>query len=168
MKKLFGVLVLFSFLISCTKKQTDKQCPYNDSQTVAPDNEVQKVKAYLDSNNITATKHASGFYYNITSQGSGASVVNLCSVVSVKYIGKFTNGTTFDSTANNTVASLELGRLIIGWQKGIPLLNKGGKITLYIPPSLGYGPQDVKDQQGKVVVPGNSILIFDIELADIT
>lgn len=167
MKRLFSVVVLSLILFSCTKNNADQQCSYTDSQVVAPDSETVKVKAFLDSSGINAVKHASGFYYSITSQGSGASVVNLCSNIAAKYTGRFTNGTIFDSTAAGSTASFELGRVIVGWQKGIPLLNKGGKITLYIPPSLGYGPQDVKDPQGKIIIPGNSILIFDIEVVDI-
>jgi len=73
----------------------------------------------------------------------------------VNYGGKFTNGTQFDA-ANNV--PFQLSRLVIGWQEGIPLIGTGGSITLYLPPSLGYGSADYGD------IPGNSILIFDISL----
>ena len=59
-----------------------------------------------------------------------------------------------------------MGSLIEGWKMGLPLIQKGGKIRLYIPPSLGYGPNDLKDRNNNVVIPGNSILIFDITLYD--
>ena len=61
---------------------------------------------------------------------------------------------------------VKLGELIPGWQKGIPLIKKGGEVKLYIPPSLGYGSQNVTSG-GVVVVPANSILIFDVQLADV-
>jgi FKBP-type peptidyl-prolyl cis-trans isomerase FkpA len=35
---------------------------------------------------------------------------------------------------------------------------------LYIPPTLGYGSREIKDNLGNVIIPANSILIFDIEL----
>ena len=127
-----------------------------------------KVEAYLDSNHIHAQKHSSGFYYIIHSQGTGAFVTNLCSIVTVTYKGKFTNGITFDSTGTNNVATFQLGEVILGWQKGIPLVNKGASITLYIPPSLGYGPNDLQNNQGHVIIPGNSILIFDIDVLNIS
>jgi FKBP-type peptidyl-prolyl cis-trans isomerase FkpA len=60
-----------------------------------------------------------------------------------------------------------LGTLIDGWKIGVPLIKKGGQIRLYIPPSLGYGSSDVRDNQGRVIIPGNSILIFDITLIDL-
>jgi FKBP-type peptidyl-prolyl cis-trans isomerase FkpA len=37
---------------------------------------------------------------------------------------------------------------------------------MWIPASLAYGAQDQKDQQGNVVLPANSPLMFDIELKD--
>jgi FKBP-type peptidyl-prolyl cis-trans isomerase FkpA len=55
-----------------------------------------------------------------------------------------------------------LGQLIVGWQKGLPLISSGGKITLYIPPSLGYGSAAAGS------IPANSILIFDIELISVS
>jgi FKBP-type peptidyl-prolyl cis-trans isomerase FkpA len=169
MQKTFWVLLSSIVLFGCLKDaNSNKTCTYNDSQTIAPDSQVQKVKAYLDSNHITAQKHSSGFYYVINQQGSGTFVTNLCSVITVMYKGKFTNGNVFDSTATNNSASFQLGQVIAGWQKGIPLINKGGKITLYIPPSLGYGQQNTTDNQGHVVIPGNSILIFDVEVLDIS
>jgi FKBP-type peptidyl-prolyl cis-trans isomerase FkpA len=73
-------------------------------------------------------------------------------------VGTLTNGTQFD--ANTTGTSFALGQLIVGWQKGIPLSKKGGTINLYIPPSLGYGP----NQAG--IIPPNSNLVFTIQLMD--
>lgn len=55
----------------------------------------------------------------------------------------------------------------MGWQKGLPYIKGGGKIKLYIPPSLGYGAKDVKDDMGNVIIPANSILVFSLELTDV-
>ncbi|MEY3433469.1 MAG: hypothetical protein RL131_1405, partial [Bacteroidota bacterium] len=41
---------------------------------------------------------------------------------------------------------------------GLPLINAGGKIKLYLPPSLGYGSRAVGS------IPANSVLIFEITL----
>ena len=45
-------------------------------------------------------------------------------------------------------------------------MHKNEKIRVWIPASLAYGAQDQKDQQGNVVIPANSPLMFDIELKD--
>jgi peptidylprolyl isomerase len=80
--------------------------------------------------------------------------------VKVHYLGvDYETGEEFDSSwGRGTPIEFPLGRLIKGWQEGIPLISIGGKITLYLPPSLGYGA--VAQQN----IPANSILIFDIEL----
>ena len=169
MKNIFWSLLVSVILFGCFKDTNSiQQCNYTDTQTQAPDSEVQKVATYLDSIHVHAQNHSSGFYYVIHLPGTGAFVTNLCSVIAVTYKGKFTNGTIFDSTATNKTASFQLGEVILGWQKGIPLVSKGGSLTLYIPPALGYGPNDVKDNLGNVVIPGNSILIFDVEVLDIS
>ncbi|MEJ7822808.1 MAG: FKBP-type peptidyl-prolyl cis-trans isomerase [Chitinophagaceae bacterium] len=157
MKKILLVVISFSLLVvSCSKK--DATCARNDSNISASASEITNLQTYLTSNNITATQHQSGFFYKITQVGSGQAVVNLCSKITIKYVGKLTNGTVFDQTTGAATATFELGQLIVGWQKGIPLISSGGKITLYIPPSLGYG------SSGSGPIPANSILIFDIEL----
>lgn len=147
--------------LSCSKK--DNTCSFNDSTVIASTAESAQVQTYLTNNGITgATLHPSGFYYKITQAGTGAAVVNLCSTVAVKYAGKLTNGTIFDQTTGTEVRSFQLGKVIIGWQKGVPLISAGGKITLYIPPSLGYGSATSS------AIPPNSILVFDIELVGVS
>ena len=159
---LFGFIILSVVCISCSKK--DEACNYTETNITASAAESADIQTYLTNNGITgAIKHTSGFYYKITQTGTGSAIVNLCSVVSVKYTGRLTNGTYFDPTTPGTVSSaaFRLGDVIPGWQKGLPLISSGGKITLYIPPSLGYGSAP------NGPIPANSILIFDIELVGV-
>ena len=135
--------------MSCKKKDN---CP--SVNVTAPASEVVTLKAYITNNNIVATEDPRGFFYRINTNGSGDKP-SACSSVSCSYVGKLTNGTTFDSNPN---ASFPLTGVILGWQEGVPLVSTGGSITLYLPPSLGYGSQNM---QG---IPPNSILIFDIAL----
>lgn len=129
---------------------------------VAPSSEQKVIEDYLLANNINATKHSSGMYYKIVEQGSGESPNN-CSSIIFSYIGKLSNGNEFDKGHN---VAFTLGSLIEGCKKGLPLIQKGGNIKLYIPPSLGYGSADIKDNSGVVVIPANSMLIFDVTLVD--
>lgn len=161
-KAIWSLLVIALLAGSCLKKEGG--CPYSSANIVAPQSEQAAVEAYLSSNNITATKHPSGMYYQIVKAGADDSV-QLCSQIQVAYLGKLTNGTTFDYSSN---AVFTLGSLIEGWKKGLPLIKKGGQINLYIPPSLGYGFNDVKDQQsGAVIIPAGSVLVFEITLSNI-
>ena len=161
MRKLILCLLCVSSLFAgCLKKETG--CP-PPKDIVAPLSEQQVIVDYLAANNINATKHTSGLYYQIWQQGSGESPNN-CSSIIIHYSGVLSNGQKFDEGKN---VAFTLGSLIEGWKIGLPLIQKGGKIKLYIPPSLGYGSSDIRDNYGTVVIPANSMLIFDISLLDL-
>lgn len=93
------------------------------------------------------------------------------SQVSVLYVGKLSDGTVFDSSAarGNQPLVFVLGTqgLIPGFQIGVNGMKVGGERLLAIPPALGYGSQDVKDSTGKVIIPANSTLIFDVQLVSV-
>ena len=160
--------VFLAFLVivcsSCVKENSE--CPYQESTVTAPQTEIDAVASYLSGAGITdAVKHPSGFYYKIVSPGTGTATPNLCSQIGINYKGQLTNGNVFDQSTQ--MAVFNLGQLIVGWQKGIPLIKTGGKINLYLPPSLAYGSQAIRDQQGNTLIPADSILIFTVDLVAI-
>jgi FKBP-type peptidyl-prolyl cis-trans isomerase FkpA len=169
MKKLLIISTIALTLSGCLKKADDdditQECTYDACAVKAPALEIQYVQDYLSNNNISATQHCSGFFYTIEATGSGPTPV-ACSNVIVKYIGKLTDGTIFDQTTGTNVATFYLRQVIRGWTNGLPLIQAGGKMHLYIPPSLGYGSVDIKDSNGNVIIPASSILIFEVELLD--
>jgi FKBP-type peptidyl-prolyl cis-trans isomerase FkpA len=160
MRKLVLCLISIAiFSIGCKK---NSECPKDDN-LVAPLMEEQALAAYLNANGIVATKHANNMYYQIITPGTGGHP-DLCSSVTVSYTGRVnTSSSTFDDGTNK---EFKLGVLISGWKKGIPLIQKGGRIKLFIPPSLGYGTREIKDGSGAVLIPSNSITVFDITLVD--
>ncbi len=164
MKLFVPVIIAILFMTSCKKKDTS--CSYKDSSTIAPAAEIQQLQDSLAKYGIAANSHPSGIYYKINNPGSDPFISNLCTVVALTYKGKFFNGQVFDSTVAGQVANFQLGQLIVGWQKGVPLIKKGGDIDLYIPPTLAYGPNPVP-RTGPVVIPGNSYLVFNIHIVDI-
>jgi len=140
----------------CLKSSSTSACV---SKPVADDELA--ILSYLAANNITGyVKLSSGLYYKIDSMGSGISP-NPSSKVYVTYSGKFTNNTVFDSVSDASKTGWTLGTLIDGWQIGLPLISKGGKIHLYIPSALGYGCAATGP------IPANSVLVFDIVLVDV-
>lgn len=84
--------------------------------------------------------------------------------VYVHYTGRFTNGQVFDTSMTRGVPidfPLGTGYVIKGWDEGLKGMKVGGKRTITVPPSMGYGPNDYGP------IPGNSTLIFDVELVDV-
>jgi FKBP-type peptidyl-prolyl cis-trans isomerase FkpA len=125
------------------------------------DEAPETLEAYITRSNLgsTVTKDPRGFYYQIVTPGTGATPV-VTSRVTILYTGTLTNGSVFDQTGA-TPATFNLNQLILGWQYGLPLIKAGGRIKLYLPPNLGYGPQAVGS------IPANSVLIFDITLQSV-
>jgi FKBP-type peptidyl-prolyl cis-trans isomerase FkpA len=157
MRNLVWGFLCFILFFSCKK---ESGCGYSDQNIVAPVSEQQDVKAYLTSNSVyNAVKDSSGFYYEVFEAGDGGNP-GLCSQVEVTYTGKLTTGVVFEQKST----AFTLGSSIEGFRKGLALIKKGGHVKLYIPPTLAYGSKDIKDDAGKVVIPANSILIFDITL----
>lgn len=88
--------------------------------------------------------------------------------VAMLYKGWLTNGTMFDQSRADTngqlkpfVFTIGAGEVIRGWDNGIVGMKQGGKRRLIVPPAVGYGAT------GQGSIPGNSVLIFDVELVAI-
>jgi len=95
--------------------------------------------------------------------GTGATAA-VGDTVNVHYVGTLTNGTKFDSSYDRGQTYpfvIGAGRVIAGWDQGVPGMKVGGKRRLTIPPSLGYGSQAYGP------IPANSTLIFEIDLVSI-
>lgn len=159
MKKIIFAFLAIASLSGCLKNsESNSTCNYNACGLVAPAAEQTMVTDYLTANGLTATQHCSGMYYIIDEAGTGVTPT-VCNQIAFSYVGKLTNGTVFDQASTPIV--YPLSQLITGFKNGIPLVKTGGRIRLFIPPSLGYGPNQAGD------IPANSVLIFDVTLAGV-
>lgn len=103
------------------------------------------------------------------SPGSGAEAIPGMFVV-VHYTGWLYDpafldgrGRKFDSTTDRNAAFgfyLGTGRVIQGWDEGVPGMRIGGKRTLLVPSDMAYGAAGVD------IVPPFASLVFEIELLD--
>ena len=153
----FRLLTATAFFLCCTTS-----CLKNDNnqacQDVAPETEAPKMAAFCDAEGIVYTKLSNGLFYQVIEAGTGAAPT-IESRVSVIYKGTLLNGTQFDATA--TPVTFPLKGLIAGWQAGLPLIKKGGRIKLVVPSYMGYGCTGVPG------VGSNAPLYFDITLSDV-
>lgn len=69
-------------------------------------------------------------------------------------------GAQFDSSVGKAPFTFRLGagQVIPGWEQGVPGMRVGGRRTLVIPASLGYG------RAGSSGIPPDAALVFEVEL----
>jgi peptidylprolyl isomerase len=124
--------------------------------------EIVAAKSWdVDSSKIVTSK--SGLKYIILDQGTGEKA-DSADLVTVHYTGFLTDGKVFDSSVERDEPfkfRLKLQPVIPGWEEGIKLIGKGGKVKLIIPPSLGYGMVPMGN------IPANSTLVFDVEMIEL-
>ncbi len=127
--------------------------------------EALEIEQYVKDHGIKAKPTASGLYYIEEEKGSGPQP-KTGDKVKVWYTGKLLDGTVFDASSKRNRPFefvLGKGRVIKGWDEGIAMMRQGGKATLIIPSTLGYGERG----SGKVIPP-NAPLIFEVELQEVT
>jgi FKBP-type peptidyl-prolyl cis-trans isomerase FkpA len=156
MKRIFSIIAILSIVIFQGCLKNSNECL---AKTVA--SEEATMQAYAASHSMTYTRHSTGLYYQIVTQGTGTAVTNT-SRVSVIYTGKLLNDNIFDQSTGAT-AFYPVTGFISGWQIGLPLINKGGTIRLLIPSSLAYGCTDAAGG----AIPANSVLYFDVQVVDV-
>jgi peptidylprolyl isomerase len=103
----------------------------------------------------------SGLKYRDLKEGDGAAV-QPGATVTVDYIGWLTSGgQPFDTSwkPGEQPMAAPLGRLVKGWQEGIPGMKVGGIRKLVIPPALGYGAEGSPPD-----IPPNATLVFEVEV----
>lgn len=97
-------------------------------------------------------------YRKLSGPGTGAHP-RPTDTVTIHYVGRFIDGSEFDSSvARGRPATFPLGRLIAGWQEGVPLMGVGDRYEFAIPYNLAYG------YGGRGPIPGGATLIFTIDL----
>jgi FK506-binding nuclear protein len=111
-----------------------------------------------------AKKYPNGFEIHDLKQGKASGkVAKAGKRVSMRYVGRLTNGKIFDQTKGKSTFQFRLGvgEVIKGWDRGVEGMRVGDKRKLVIPPQMGYG----SSRTGPI--PANSTLVFEVELVDV-
>ncbi|MDR7129805.1 FKBP-type peptidyl-prolyl cis-trans isomerase [Algoriphagus sp. 4150] len=135
------------------------------------------IQEFVKEKGLDAQKTESGLYYVIEKEGTGEPV-SAGATMRVNYAGYLIDGTLFDtsieSLAKENNAFIEgrpyealpvtvgMGQVIPGWDEGLLLLKKGSKAKFIIPSPLGYGENAMGAK-----IPANSVLVFDVDVADV-
>lgn len=135
--------------------------PPIETQTPSSTTSSTPEKLINETKKNMTTKLADGLIIEVLKQGTGEAVTKAGQNISVHYTGTLTDGTKFDSSVDrgqpfNFV--LGAGQVIRGWDEGLVGMKIGEKRKLTIPASLGYGAIGVGP------IPGNAMLIFEVEL----
>ena len=131
--------------------------------TAAAEGELTQATAFLEEQaSLEGTERTeSGIVIQEVTAGTGARPT-AGDTVQVHYHGTLRDGTVFDSSVDRgEPATFALAGVIPCWTEGLQQISVGGKSRLVCPPDLAYGPQ------GPPGIPGNSALIFEVELLDI-
>lgn len=135
------------------------------------------IENFLKEKNITAMSTPSGLRYVITKPGKGENAKS-GQTAKVIYAGYLLNGKYFDTSIESLAkeknlyqqgrvyepypVTIDRSSVIQGWHEALKLMNKGCKMTVYIPSPLGYGKQRKSED-----IVEDTVLAFDLELADL-
>ena len=110
-----------------------------------------------DARAVPVQSTASGVEYQVIKPGDGPRPT-ASDIALVDYKGSLTNGTVFDASKPGRPAAMPVAAVVPGFREALMLMPKGATYRVWIPPKLGYGPNDTGP------IPGNSVLVFDLTL----
>jgi len=147
LKYVFSALLLVSVLAGCDKE-------YESIEEV----DERKIQSYITAQNLTLVKDSSGFYYQILSPGTGEAPKN-SEIVYYTYTAKSVDGKEYFTANSYASGSGFLGYVRPeGWRLALNKINKGGKIRVVFPSSLGFGRNPTNGFDG------NEVLDSELEL----
>jgi FKBP-type peptidyl-prolyl cis-trans isomerase FklB len=149
-----------------TQEQADQaiQQYMAEREKVKGEESLKKGKTFLEENKskpgVKVT--ASGLQYIVLKEGTGAKP-GLNDKVTTHYEGRLIDGSVFDSSIERgQPATFPVSGVIPGWTEALQMMPVGSKYKLFVPSELAYGERGAG---GKI--PGNSVLIFEVELLSI-
>lgn len=156
--KVYVLVLITAVIVTSCLKTEDPYAAYT------PEREAGLIKDWLTTmvnNKKDIDTTSTGIYYIVDKVGTGETV-KTGNTVTVKYSGRFMDGSVFDSSDKFVYVHKNANqRMIQGWEEGIEVLQKGGSATFLIPSAKAY------DTGGYGPIPPNSPLIFLIEVVDI-
>ncbi|MEX0929958.1 MAG: FKBP-type peptidyl-prolyl cis-trans isomerase [Balneolales bacterium] len=156
---LIPALLLFAlFLHSC-----------DEDEFYEPD--LSAVPEAYDTTGVDREELENGLVIYTHEEGSGDMTVSAGDNVAVRYTGRVITGEVFDSSwmdGNTNPAQFNLRNTIQGFPQGLEGLKEGSRVTLIIPPALGYGLQPPPSRYNVLAqIQPNATIVFDVDLIGI-
>ena len=99
-----------------------------------------------------------GVVFVVIQEGEGPMPVD-GEKVEVSYVGKLSDGTEFDSTADEGPVTFDVGSVVSGFAEGLRNMRPGGTYRVVIPAEKAYGSRGIPG-----AIPGNAALDFTVTL----
>lgn len=168
-----------SYLAFGKNGNTSLKVPSNEVLEIDITAYAQRTQAALDqkliadfitAKNLTGAVTPSGFSgvtYIAESMGDASGeVIDLASTLTVKYTGRYLDGTQFDASTDGTFKP-SLAQMIAGWRV-LTQFKKGAKVRLLIPSGQAYGTSgQTNSTTGAYGILPNATLDFDVEIVDV-
>ncbi|GAB3176554.1 FKBP-type peptidyl-prolyl cis-trans isomerase [Telluribacter humicola] len=133
--------------------------PYRlDIKVVSIRTETEQLNDYMTKYGIQAAAPTeSGLRFGLLTARPDSALLNETATYSVKYTGRFTDNTIFQSDTMDV--TLSSNSVVQGFTEGLKKLRVGEKANLLFPSSLGYGPQGKSPS-----IPPYAPLHFEVEV----
>jgi FKBP-type peptidyl-prolyl cis-trans isomerase FkpA len=158
-----------SELLKEIKISLDKKMQESDQAMAAKSKEEgsQFLQKNGKAEGVYLSAGGSGLQYKILTEGKGPKPTDE-DIAVVHYIGTLINGTEFENTINRgKPVELPIAKLpFSGLREALKLMPVGSKWQLFLPSALGAGEKVISTTNG-IVIPGNSVLIFEMQLLSI-
>ncbi|CAE6441891.1 hypothetical protein ACGC1H_004297 [Rhizoctonia solani] len=106
-----------------------------------------------------------GVIINRLQPGDGVHFPRKGDTVTIHYVGTLLDGSKFDSSRDRGapfITQIGVGKVIRGWDEGVPLLSLGEKALLTATADYAYGERGFPPN-----IPSNATLNFEVELLGI-
>ena len=109
----------------------------------------------------------SGLLWTVTQTGSGQRPTRGDDVF-IRYVARLADGTEFDRSPRLDPVRIPVRAVVAGFGEALQAMRPGETRTVWIPPALGYGTAGVEAPDGRVVIPPDAVLVFDITLVRVS
>jgi len=106
----------------------------------------------------------SGLQYQVLAPGDRGTKPGDTDVALVVYEGRLTDGTLFDKSP--WFVPMPVSAVVPGFAEALKQMPNGSRYRFWIKPELAYGAAEQKDGEGKVVIPANAVLVFEVRMLD--